>query len=260
MNNNFFDFLKVKGVYQRGVALLVTFVIMGIVVAMVLGVSVILLSELKTIRGIGDSVVAFYSADTGIEKTLYYDRKVIPENGTRGICNICSSCSPDDCQSCTTTGNDCASETCADCQITYSSQFGSKSFKIKLTTSTLGDILQSYGTYSDASRAIELSGSTGGSVPSTNTGPTITNATATPRSVPEGIAVDIIATIVDSDGLNPSSLKATIRKAGNANVDIILQNISGDVYWGTWTGPVGVYYVDITACDTLGECTTVQNI
>ena len=241
--------------------LLIAFVIMGIVTTIVLGVSVILLSELKMIRGIGGSVVAFYAADAGIEKTLYYDRKQIPENGTRGICYICDSCSPNDCQNCMTTGADCASETCTDCQITYSSQFGNKSFQIKSTVSILGDIFQSFGAYSGVSRAVELSGTTGGGG-TVNTGPSITNATAIPRSVPEGIEVNIAATITDPDGLDPNTLLAEIWSFTTNNIPaIILQEVPGeDVYIGSWVGPEGVYYVDISACDVLGECTLKEKI
>lgn len=161
MSNNFFVFLKGKRSSQRGVALLVTFFIMGIAVTIVLGVSVILLSELKMIRGIGNSVVAFSAADEGIEKTLYYDRQVKEAGWSRGICNICDSCSLYDCQTCTTTGPEfgCAPATCTDCKIEYTTDLIDKMFRVIVTISPGNpDIYQSYGVYKGVTRAIELSG------------------------------------------------------------------------------------------------------
>ena len=58
---------KIKN-YNKGVSLLFTILILAIVLAISLGISTILLQEIKISRGIGDSVVAFYAADTGIER------------------------------------------------------------------------------------------------------------------------------------------------------------------------------------------------
>jgi hypothetical protein len=68
---------------QKGVSLIISFFIMVIIVAIVLAITTLLYNEIKMIRNIGNSVVAFYAADSGIEKVLYYDRKVIPV-GSRG--------------------------------------------------------------------------------------------------------------------------------------------------------------------------------
>jgi hypothetical protein len=43
---------------------------MSILLAMALGLSTILVSQIKMIRGMEKSVIAFYAADTGIEKAL----------------------------------------------------------------------------------------------------------------------------------------------------------------------------------------------
>jgi len=66
--------------YQRGVSLYLTIIIMVILLAIVLGVSAILLGQLKTIKGMENSVVAFYAAETGIEEALYdiYEGKFQP--------------------------------------------------------------------------------------------------------------------------------------------------------------------------------------
>jgi len=58
---------KIKN-YNRGVSLLFTILIMALLLGISLGVSIILVQGIKIIRGIGESVTAFYAADTGIEK------------------------------------------------------------------------------------------------------------------------------------------------------------------------------------------------
>ena len=59
---------------QKGVSLYLSLIIMFILIAIGLGVSLIIVSQMKMIRGMGDSVVAFYAADTGIERALYEKR------------------------------------------------------------------------------------------------------------------------------------------------------------------------------------------
>jgi hypothetical protein len=49
--------------------------IMFILIAIALGVSLIIVSQMKMMKGMGDSVVALYAADTGIENALYQHRK-----------------------------------------------------------------------------------------------------------------------------------------------------------------------------------------
>ena len=55
---------------EKGVSIYLVFMVMTILLALVLGVSAILLGQLKIIRGMGNSVIAFYAADTGIERVL----------------------------------------------------------------------------------------------------------------------------------------------------------------------------------------------
>ena len=79
---------------EKGVSLIITFFVMIIILAIVLSVSVILYSEIKVIRNIGDSMVGFYAADSGIEKVLYYDNQVLPDPvdgksvAVRGLCSM----------------------------------------------------------------------------------------------------------------------------------------------------------------------------
>ena len=60
---------------QRGIALYLALILMFILFSIGLGISTILISQIKVIRGLGQSVVAFYAADTGVERVLYAIRK-----------------------------------------------------------------------------------------------------------------------------------------------------------------------------------------
>lgn len=157
---------------QKGVSLIVTFLIMTILLGVVLSPSVILFNEIKIIRNIGDSVAAFYAAETGTERTMYFDRKQIPIGAERGFCSICSTCSSNDCQDCSVAstkvgGNGCDPMTCDNCQITYKAAFDSttpdeKTYSVNATVtpdpgpgnSIFG--IRSKGFYKDTARAIEL--------------------------------------------------------------------------------------------------------
>ena len=55
---------------QKGISLYLVMVILSVVLAMVLGLAAILVTQIKTIRNVGYSVVALYAADTGIERGL----------------------------------------------------------------------------------------------------------------------------------------------------------------------------------------------
>ncbi len=55
---------------QSGVSLLYAVIVMSILLAIGLGISGILIPQIKMLSDIGYSVVAFYAADSGIEKIL----------------------------------------------------------------------------------------------------------------------------------------------------------------------------------------------
>ncbi|MBZ1348464.1 MAG: hypothetical protein KYQ20_01740 [Candidatus Nealsonbacteria bacterium] len=55
---------------EKGLALYLTFVVLVVVLASVLGVSVIFLRQIAAIERLEDSVIAFLAADTGIEREL----------------------------------------------------------------------------------------------------------------------------------------------------------------------------------------------
>jgi len=59
-----------KKIFQRGISLYLAIIVLAIVLAAALGLAAILVGQIKIIRGMGNSVVAFYAADTGIEQVL----------------------------------------------------------------------------------------------------------------------------------------------------------------------------------------------
>ena len=70
---------------KRGSALYYTLIVVSIVSAISFGVSSIIFSQLQLIKGMGDSVVAFYNADKGIEHLLYQTRSlmtIVPGTGS----------------------------------------------------------------------------------------------------------------------------------------------------------------------------------
>jgi Tfp pilus assembly protein PilX len=55
---------------QKGVSIYMVLMIMMFILAMVFGLSAILINQIKISAGISNSVQAFYAADTGIERAL----------------------------------------------------------------------------------------------------------------------------------------------------------------------------------------------
>lgn len=55
---------------QRGVALYLALLVLTILFSISLALTTLLVGQIKIIRGLGDSVVAFYAADTGMERAL----------------------------------------------------------------------------------------------------------------------------------------------------------------------------------------------
>ena len=60
--------------YKRGFSVYFAIIIMAFLLSIGVGINTILLSQLKTLRGVGDSVFAFGAADAGIERALYIDK------------------------------------------------------------------------------------------------------------------------------------------------------------------------------------------
>jgi hypothetical protein len=55
---------------KKGVSIYLAIIIMAALLAIVLGLNAILISQIKIIRNMGYSVVAFYAAEAGIEGAL----------------------------------------------------------------------------------------------------------------------------------------------------------------------------------------------
>jgi len=132
---------------------------MDVILAIGLGLSVILIRQTKMMTGIGYSVISFFSAESGIEKVLFYDRKKIPAEGTRGLCDICNQCSAEECQNCETTGTDCLPKSCKNCTITFYTVFDGKRYdisaKVEIIDTTSTTTIKSIGNYKEIKRAIE---------------------------------------------------------------------------------------------------------
>ena len=61
--------MKIKN-SNKGVSLYLTIMVLAIILAIALGVNTIFLGQTKMMREIGNSVMAFYAADAGIERVL----------------------------------------------------------------------------------------------------------------------------------------------------------------------------------------------
>lgn len=84
---------EIKKINEKGVSLLLAVIIMAILLAIVLGLGAILLSQSRQIREMGDSVVAIFAADTGIEQTLYILQPSFSGNIGQARYNATSTCS-----------------------------------------------------------------------------------------------------------------------------------------------------------------------
>jgi len=126
---------------QKGTSLYLTIIIVGILLSISLGISAILLGQIRTIIGIGNSVVAFYAADTGTEVVLYEDKLCRQDNCTTTYpylpCTITCQGLPSGYTTSAILEND-------------------SNYKASFSTSTEGTIyVQSVGIYKGTRRAIE---------------------------------------------------------------------------------------------------------
>ncbi len=90
-------------------------------------------------------------------------------------------------------------------------------------------------------------------------GPIITDGSVLPRSVPAGTILSISANISDPNGV--ATPDAHIQSPDESNIAVVPLILSGlDEYSAEWSGLEGIYYVDIFACDLLGNCSEAENI
>jgi len=292
------NFLKFNN-RQRGVSLIISFFVMTIILSIVLAVTTLLYSEIKMIRNIGNSVVAFYAADSGVEKVLYYDRKIIPTGATRGLCSIFSydaETAPNECTTASyrsnvdsglyckdsvltandTAGVGCDPDVCTDCTIAFATDFpvsapdnNEKSYDVTATVSpnvedpTASNLtIGSMGAYKSLVRKVELYMTKA----EASELMVIRDAYATPISSMVGTTISIVVEVEAENGI--SSIEAHIKPSAEGEdvngspISLILT--SGSIYDGTftgqWSGVAGAYYVDIYVLDTKGNGIAQPNI
>lgn len=64
---------------QKGIAIYLAVVILAVILSVVLGLSAILVNQIKIMREMGYSVAAFYAAETGVERSL---NVIVTDGGT----------------------------------------------------------------------------------------------------------------------------------------------------------------------------------
>jgi len=62
---------KIQNRNRGQVAIILSIMILSMLLAIALGISTLLVQQLQLTRDMGDSVIAFYAADSGAEKCLY---------------------------------------------------------------------------------------------------------------------------------------------------------------------------------------------
>ena len=70
---------------QQGIALLITMILMGTIIATALGVATLTVGQTSISRLIDDSVLSLFAADAGIEKLFYYANRL---NGNPASANF----------------------------------------------------------------------------------------------------------------------------------------------------------------------------
>lgn len=60
---------------EKGIALFLTVIILGTTLGIILGISSLVMRQIMTVTGLGESVVALHAADSGIELLVYKIRK-----------------------------------------------------------------------------------------------------------------------------------------------------------------------------------------
>jgi len=85
--------------YQKGVSIYLAIIIIFILLGIALGLSTLLVGQIKLVKGLGDSVVAFHAADTGVEKALY-EEKLCRQTGCPLPPSSSPSCPTCSCRAC----------------------------------------------------------------------------------------------------------------------------------------------------------------
>lgn len=124
---------------EKGVSLYFAIIITSLFLAIVFGLTAILVSQTKIFKEIGDSLTALFAADSGMEKILYLDSQCRQAN-------------------CTTTWPGTCNASCAGFitdPYSTSSPLGDASFTVTASSSGGTTIFQSKGVYKAVNRAIQ---------------------------------------------------------------------------------------------------------
>jgi len=135
---------------KKGISLYFAVVITAILLAIVLGLTTILVGQMKMLKGMGDSVIAFFTADTGMEKILYIDDICRKENCTST--SFVTLCENEAYKKTGTTTNPCLGLF----QYSTSSQLNSASYNTTASSTAGGIIFNSMGIYKSIKRALEV--------------------------------------------------------------------------------------------------------
>lgn len=68
-----------RNINQQGVSVFISMVVMTILLGIGFGMSAIFFDQVSSLRGLGDSVTAFYAAEAGIEQVLISDQQILNE-------------------------------------------------------------------------------------------------------------------------------------------------------------------------------------
>ncbi len=85
-----------KNKYQKGIAVYFTLVVLAVLTASLLSVLAISISQTRIVYALGDSIIAFYAADTGAEKVLYEIYKQSFDPQLAETCQANNNLFPDD--------------------------------------------------------------------------------------------------------------------------------------------------------------------
>jgi len=213
---------------QKGVSLYLALMIMTILLALALGVSTILVSQIKMIREMGNSVIAFYAADTGIEHVMYTINKGGVMKEVSGSWDEASyKATPESCN-----GNTC---------------------------------IKSVGKYKEIRRAIQVTLPgvsfpliTNASVDPTS-GPSGTIFTIKADiSDPDGI--DASTTIAHIQLPDENDIATSTLYDDGTHGDVTAGDDTYTTEWNSIGQPIGGYFIDIVACDNTGRCSELENL
>lgn len=70
---------------EKGISIFLSVIVLAVLLSLALGISVILVSQMRVLKGMENSVQAFFAADTGIEQALFQGQSVsgVLQNGAR---------------------------------------------------------------------------------------------------------------------------------------------------------------------------------